>query len=779
MLTYEIPDSLKTEIDELDALIQDYKLGRIDFNELKAHRVPFGIYEQRKDDTYMVRIRCAGGMITPSQLASIAELSEKYGNEYLHLTTRQEVQIHDVVLDDIIPILRELQPMGLSSRGGGGNTIRNIMTDVYSGIHSDQVFDVTPYAVALTSQLISEPDSWRLPRKYKISFSACPADRGLATVNDLGFIAALKEGQQGFTVYIAGGMGARSELGKVLYEFVLPEEIYPIARGLKNLFDKHGNRRNKHDARIRFLWNNMGEAKFRSHLEAEIAALKQQDLPELDIPLIEDISPLDTQSAMIQINDADQALWMSRYVLAQRQTGLYAVLIPVALGNLSLKTAVLLAIYLNKFGDNVLRISQDQNLVLRNIPGQALDEVYHFIKTHFSWAQQPAVLSKLRACAGASTCKLGIGLSRGLADAINQATLRSGLDLDALQDLRVNISGCPNSCGQHMLADIGYFGRASRKDAHLYPAYHVVVGAQIGRGRTCFAEQLGSLAARDIPRFHVQVIRDYLESRLDHDSFAMYLEKRGREHIIHLLKDYANVPDFAEDKTYYYDWGSEELFSLAGRGVGECSAGIFDLIDVDVKNIEKVRLGLERAENDDVRSGLLYELVLYSSRMLLVTQGIEARDDQQVFEKYLETFINPCLVEDKFKSLILSALAQDRAALLREADLCLELSHTMVELYQNMDNSLNFHNQAQAASERQVATADKRRFKDLRGVACPMNFVKVKIELASMQKGEVLDIWLDDGQPIQNVPGSVRSEGHKVLSQEQVEDYWGVSIQKS
>ena len=223
---YKVPLTLPREIDELENLIAQFKGGQLEFNALKAHRDPFGVYEQRQADTYMIRIRCPGGAITPSQLVSLSDLSDQYAADFIHITTRQEMQFHQVKLDDVIPLIRDLYKVGLSTRGGGGNTIRNIMASTESGISKDEVFNVQPYAHALTTRLISEPSSWVLPRKFKISFSASKRDTANATIHDLGFVATEAEGKKGFKVYMAGGMGNKPQVGHLVHEFIETTESF-------------------------------------------------------------------------------------------------------------------------------------------------------------------------------------------------------------------------------------------------------------------------------------------------------------------------------------------------------------------------------------------------------------------------------------------------------------------------------------------------------------------------------------------------------------------------
>ncbi|HBW47205.1 TPA: hypothetical protein DEF17_04655, partial [bacterium] len=262
MTFYNIPSELKSEIDSLEKMILDVKAGKLSAQELKPRRVPMGVYEQRKNDTYMMRIRTPGGAVTPQQLLRIAEASRRWGSSYFHVTTRQEFQIHYVALENVIPAMRFLLEAGLSTRGGGGNTVRNIVSSVDSGIDPLEVFDVSPFAAALTSQMISESDSWTMPRKFKFAFSNSPSDTAMASVADVGFVATEKNGEKGFKVYLAGGMGAKSAVGILAHEFITVDEVYAVARAAKNLFNNKGNRKNKHHNRLRFLREDLGKEKF-------------------------------------------------------------------------------------------------------------------------------------------------------------------------------------------------------------------------------------------------------------------------------------------------------------------------------------------------------------------------------------------------------------------------------------------------------------------------------------------------------------------------------------
>jgi len=787
MDSYQLPRDLDNEIARLEELIGKYKRGEIQAAELKAHRVPFGVYEQREPNTYMVRIRCAAGIITPSQLEQVAVIATEYGVDTLHITTRQELQIHYVKLDDLISVIRALKEIGLATRGGGGNTVRNIVAQDDAGIDPQEEFDVTPYAIALTTRLIEESDSWNLPRKFKIAFSGSLEDKGYATLADLGFIAQVKNSTKGFKVYVAGGLGAKPEIAKLLLDFIDAQEVYLVAKAVKNIFWKYGNRKNKHAARLRFLWQSLGEEEFKKRFSGEYAAIKKAGFMPLAVAALENKT---ISSGLVQDksqNSQDFILWKSRFVKPQKQAGLFSVLIPVRLGFIVNEQAVKLAQFLGIFGDNGLRMTKEQNFLLRNIPQEYLGKVYNFLKNNLENFNPPVIFGKILSCAGASTCQLGICLSRQAAYALIRALDKSNLDLDRIGDIKLNISGCPNSCGQHPAADIGFFGKASRKDGRLYPAYNVVAGAVVHNGQTKLAEIQGEVSAKDLPALVEDLLARYLSPVNSYKNFQDYIAGVGREDLKQLFTRYQEIPDFDQDKDYYLDWGSDKIFSLADRRSGECSAGIFDLIEVDLDNIRQTREKINAAGSDlKQRIGYLAKLVFYASRMLLVTRGVEPKNEIETYEVFLRHFIDTGIVEESFRGLIQDALSRDYQAILKKEDEVYHLAQKVEYLYENMDNGFNFKMTEAPITLKEDAVSFKESqgrdtpvlLKDLRGITCPLNFVKTKVELSKLNSGEVLEIWLDDGDPIENVPGSVRAEGHEVISQKKIEAYWSVLIRK-
>lgn len=774
---YIIPESLTADIRYNQRLIEQYKKGEISGAQLKSNRVPMGIYEQRQDGHFMLRIRCTGGLITPQQLRRVAEVGAQVNCSHIHITTRQEVQIHDVDIDDATSALLRLQEVGLATQGGGGNTVRNMLVNELGGISDRQTFDPYPYAIGLTTRLIAEKDSWSMPRKLKIAFDINEEDANFALVADLGLIPLVRDGQRGFRVLLGGSVASNPHKGWQVFDFLPEKDLFRAAKAAKNFFNLNGNRKNRYKARIRYIFYKNGEEETRRLYLDEFNKLA--DDPSLDfVPAALTMEHKTPSFAPVVDKSEDFKTWKRRYVKKQSiGEGFYAV-IPFLHGNTSPDAVARIADFLAEFGNDVIRFTPRQNMQLRNIPEAYLPNVYQFFKGLGLTLDVPVIINNLTSCTGADTCRLGICLPKGLVKGIRRALEKSSLDLDQLPDLKININGCSNSCAQSAWSDLGFSGRIGRVGDHPYPAY--TVWARVN-GKTELAEAIGYLAAKDIPQFVADYLGQYLTAKDRYASYDAFVRDKGAEVIKAAIARYQDVPSFDDDKNYYFDWGADEVFSLTSHGQAECSAGLFDIIELDLATIKEKQAALSRPGADVGK--LLREIVFSASRMLLVTRGADPRTDDEVYANFESLFIDAGIVDAEFKTVVEKArhaepLANDRAQI--EA-----LATKVKELYASMDDSLQFK-QAPSKSP-QVGDSNHQedkeldapsRKKDFRGVACPMNFVKTKIELASMQGGQVLEILLDDGQPIKNVPGSVRQEGHEVLATEKVDNYWKVVIRK-
>lgn len=782
-VTYRIPTTLSGDISKFASLAKDYEEKKVSATEFKAFRVPMGVYEQRKNEVYMARIRATGGIIQPTQLLRTIAIARKHGSKLLHLTTRQEIQIQNLSLDQVEDVLRELQEAGLVTKGGGGNTVRNIMVSEYSGIGTEETFDTTPYAMELTSRMIAEPDSYLMPRKLKIAFSSDEHNIDYAAINDLGLVAKIRNGVKGFLVYVGGGAGARPTTGWVLFDFLPATQLYVLVKAVKNFFSQYGNRKNRNQARIRFIFYKRGEEDT-LRLIKEFYEREKKTGITLDVQTDEEERPAYTYQPVERETGDEYEVWKKRYVIAQRQEGYYSILFPVILGNIRLDDDRVdrlqkLLILLETFGEHTLRFTNTQNIRLRNIPESALPELFFLLKDFKDEAAVPAIVNNIVSCTGADTCRLGIGLSKGLATAIRKELLRSDLDLDRLSDISIHVTGCPNSCGQQLWADLGFAGRVLRND-RVYPGYQVYVAAS-RKEYPAFSQPIGNISARDVPRFVCRLLEAYLQEGA-YLNFSDYLKNVGREKALSLLAEYSRIPSFADDKNYYFDWGAEEIFSVVSHGKAECAAGLFDMIQVDKDSIADNKKALNTETDLAKRSKCIHGIVYSASRMLLVTRGLDPKNTAEVFDYFLQSFIGEGYVDESFRKLVEQARDEPNADFTSSEQKAYALADAVTDLYNGMDESMQFKKHP-LAKQKTFETKESKieplhRVKDLRGVLCPMNFVKTKLELATMKSGEQLEIWLDDGHPIENVPGSVKLEGHTIVSQDPVEDYWKVVIKK-
>jgi len=853
---YRIPSTLKGDLDYTQSLIDQFKAGEIQAGQLKSNRVPMGIYEQRKNQHYMLRLRCAGGLVTPEQLAKIAFVGHQLSTSHLHVTTRQEIQIHNVDIEDAVPALRKLEKIGISSAGGGGNTVRNMMVDDRSGLTAEEEFDVYPYVEELTSRLIAEKDSFTMPRKYKVAIDTSVDTANYSYIADLGLQARIKDGKRGFRVLIAGSAASNAHTGWEVFDFLPEKDLYRAAKALKNWFHKYGNRRNRHKARMRYVFYKYGteEAK-RLYLE-EFEALKKDPSIDFEAPALPlehykpSFSPLsekEDKNARGYFDREAFETWKRRY--AHKQTNaeglkenLWYAYIPLRHGNNSTDFFAEVAEYLANYGNDVIRFTKKEQIQVRNIPEEYLPNIYAFFKKLGIYqVDYPVVVTNLTCCTGADTCRLGICLPKGAIDAIAKQLLSSDLNLDTIPNFELRMNGCTNICALATWGDLGFSGRVGRVGDDPYPAYTVWLPV---KGKHEIDLQQGYIAAKKIPAFVEDYLRDVIQEQPNYADYYDYVAKRGAGFIKELIAKYKEITPFTEEPDTFYDFGDDEKFSLIKYGKAECSAGLFDIIEIDqdtirekLGEIDKI-LGDDKSHTDltnlmdivneeDAKKieKLLHDIVFSENRMLLVTRGLDPRTDEDVYQGFEKEFIGAGIIPQKFK--ILTDKARNNESLIENKPLIDELAVLLNDLYQNMDDSLQFklpaaqssavltdskeksassvksvgkENASKTEAEKSVSSvksvgqenaSEKPQEKsagdtssvpdvkkDFRGVMCPMNFVKTKIALTPMQSGQILEILLDDGAPIENVPGSVKGEGHTILSTEKIENYWKVLIRK-
>lgn len=754
-----IPETVRRDVGEYREHAGRYLAGETSDVAFRAYRVPMGIYEQREAGRYMVRIRIGAGLVSTGQLRRIAELSREYGNGILHVTTRQDIQIHEVDIAKTADVLEGLLEAGLSARGGGGNTVRNVSACARSGICAQEKFEVAPYAVAVAEYLLQDRSSFNLPRKYKIVFSGCSSDCGLASVADLGFFAEVRGGRKGFEVYAGGGLGANPAVAVRIEEFVEAGEVFEVAEAVKRLFDKQGDRSNKHRARLRYVLGRVGEAEFVRMYKQERAKLKGQPLRG-QVPEVRDILA-GYRGGGVGAESLDEPLPAG--VWAENAEGLYTVRVSLGLGDIKADELERVADIAEKYGSPLVRTTQLQNLLVSGVKGQDVAKVRDELKEAVSGlaADGPQIV----ACTGAATCKLGLCLSRGLAEAIGEAIAEKvPADAEAGRERTIRISGCPNSCANHYIASVGFQGRAKRVGGRLMPCYDVMAGGVVRQGEARLAEKVGTVPAKRIPEMMARIVAEGIDDEAGVKAVAAEYGDFGGE--------------FAEE--YFYDYGAGEVFSLAGRGPGECGAGVMDVITVDIDEAKAAIKAAGKAAAGKEKSEAIYRAVVAGARALLVTFGAEPKKEREIFAAFGEYLVKPGWVAADSERL-LEAMVDYRMGDVESVDNLLGQAERLVarveELFKSLDASLKFTAEPVGAAPEETQQKQGEVI-DLRGVGCPLNFVKAKIRLETVKVGDVLEVLLDDGEPVKNVPASFADQGQEIVSVDAVADYHSVKVRR-
>jgi len=729
-----IPESVRQDTAGYRARVEEFLQGQTSPVAFRAYRVPMGIYEQRTEGKYMVRIRIGAGFVLPHQLKRIARLGKTHGNGIIHVTTRQDLQIHEVEIADTADVLEQLLEVGLSARGGGGNTVRNVTACPKAGVCPDEEFDVSPYAIAAAEYLLQDRSSFNLPRKYKIVFSGCSSDCAFASVADLGFFAHKKDSVKGFSVYAGGGLGANPAVAVKIEDFVPAEDIFEVAEAIKRLFDKHGDRANKHKARLRYVLARVGVEEFTRLYKQEREIIKTEGL-SFELPQIREIAsrfPVPAESVTVRLS--------------------------LKKGDIPADDLDKVGEIAAKYGQGFVRTTQLQDLLITGVAQEDIDKVNAELG-NLSMNVFGNGVPKVVACAGASTCKLGLCLSRGLADAISA---RLGqLDAEATDSSPViRISGCPNSCGHHCISSIGFQGKAKRVNGRLMPCYDVMTGAEIVEGQTRLAKRIGTVPAKRIP----DLLAEALSNGTPDEELLRTLTAR-----------YGDITGESLPEDYYYDYDSNEPFSLAGRGPGECGAGVMDVIKVDIDEAK------DAVKSAQVDSKNIYRAIVAAARALLFTIGLEPKKEREIFTAFGKHLIEPGWVKHQTQQFLDDAVdwrMGDRESIEDLLPQVKELTARVEELFLSLDANLKFKAEPLEQKAGAGQAAEQVNTADLRGVACPLNFVKAKIELEKVPVGSVLEVLLDEGESVRNVPASFADQGQEVIETVKTDDHFCLRVRR-
>ena len=571
----------KEEIDTFDQFVQRFWQGEISPDEFKRFRLQNGIYGQRQEGEQMVRVKIPWGGLTAAQLELLAEVAAESPRGVGHVTTRQNMQFHFVKLDQVPALLERLASAGLTTREACGNTVRNVTVGHCAGVCPKEAFDVTPYANAVARYLLRNPMNQNLPRKFKIAFSGCPDDLGLTPIHDIGARAMVRvtdgKEERGFQLYVGGGLGPSPRVAQLLEEFTPCDRLLPTVAAIVRVFDRLGNRENRNMARLKFVLDKQGIDQFRklvfqerTGLEATLAGHFPAIVPWEEGPPHHHEQP-GQRDPSGDLVDAAYLRWRKTSVLDQRQAGYAMVQVRLELGDITPVQLRTLAFAARQFGDGSVRSTNQQNFILRWVRVDRIASVYRVLASVGLVNPSAERLGDVTACPGADTCQLGITSSRGLAAALGDL-FRNGLsDLADESGIRIKISGCPNSCGQHHIANIGFYGGAKKFHGQQAPTYQMLLGARLEAGQVRYAKATARIPAKNIPGAVEALLRLHQRERHSGEPFSQFMERYGADRLKAVLKPFTELPPALEAPDHYVDYESEGAFSVQ-TGPGECAA---------------------------------------------------------------------------------------------------------------------------------------------------------------------------------------------------------------
>ncbi|GJM31800.1 MAG: ferredoxin--nitrite reductase [Saprospiraceae bacterium] len=653
-----VNEAAQKDILELDRRIQAFRSGKEDEERFKLYRLTRGVYGQRQFGVQMFRTKIPYGKLTTDQLIRIADVSEKYTNGNLHLTTRQNIQLHYVKLEDSPKIWTELAQTGITAREACGNTVRNLTASANAGIDPDEPFDVTPYAEAAFRYFLRNPICQEMGRKIKPAFSSSDKDSAFTYFHDFGFIPRIRVEngveKRGFKVVVGGGLGAISIVAKTAYEFLEADHIIPFMEAAIRVFDRYGEREKRMKARMKFLIQKIGFEEFMNLVELEKIALKNRSVP-IDYASFPQASPAPYQvpptNTPIDANKYER--WLITNVYEQKQQGYFAAQLRVPLGNISAPNARSLAALVRKYAADDIRVTVNQGLLLKFLRKESLP--YLFNELQKLGLAEPGfdTIADITACPGTDTCALGVTNSTGLAEELEKVIQEEYPDLIVESDIKIKISGCMNSCGQHMAAQIGFHGSSIKKGALVIPAMQIVLGGGVSPdGKGFVAEKVIKLPTKRIPEALRYLLEDYEVEAGDTAYFNDYMRRQGKRYFYDLLKPLAEIDTLKE--TDFFDWGQDQNY-IQEIGVGECAGVTLDVVGTIIADSrEKIDSAYAAFQANDYINALYhaYTGFVVGAKALLLSKDVKCNTHRLILDDfqthYVETgdFDFPALFPD-------------------------------------------------------------------------------------------------------------------------------------
>ena len=584
----EFAREVAADIEKFEMMLERYIGGEIADDVFRVFRLGNGIYGQRQGGTnQMVRVKLPWGGVDPDQLDMLGHIADTYSRGWGHITTRQSIQFHFVQLDQIPTVMRLLGSVGLTTREACGDMVRNVQGCHLAGACPQEVLDITQWAEAAFRHLLRNPLGQRLPRKFKINFSGCATDCGQAMFNDVGVIAVQRtrdDGtvEAGFRVYLAGGLGASPHPALAIEEFTAREELLPTIEAALRVFEQTGNRDNRLRARMKWLVDTLGW----DEVQRRVLALRRTLLASSSWPggiptqvvvhgdapagraASGEVSAIGQGVPVTLRRRGDQERWLDANVVRGAANGTVSAYAWAHLGDITSDQFRALASIQRDFGASV-RTTNRQNLVFRGLSDDQLPALYDRLAGIGMAEPGAELLRDVVSCPGADTCNLAVTQSRGLARAIGERLAEEGLG--EVGGLRINISGCMNSCGQHHTADLGFFGAERRAHGRAAPGYQVLVGGFLGQEQVHFGDKAGRVPAKSVPDAVARIVHRFVGDRVAGESFRAWIERiGGAAEIQRSIADLDAFPDPVERPEYFIDWDEETSFDVE-LGASECA----------------------------------------------------------------------------------------------------------------------------------------------------------------------------------------------------------------
>ena len=647
-LKEKISEAARQDIVELQSKIGRFKTGEIDEERFKAFRLARGVYGQRQLGVQMFRLKIPFGKLTADQLVRVAELSETYTNGNLHTTTRQNIQLHYVKLDDTPEMWAKLEAVDVTTREACGNTVRNITASATAGIDPEEPFDVAPYVEETFRYFLRNPICQEMGRKVKIAFSSSERDSAFTYFHDFGFIPRVRNEHgkeiRGFKVVVGGGLGAQAFIAHQVYDFLPEEKIIPFMEAALRVFDRYGERERRYKARMKFLIdekNGVGLENFLKLVAEEETAIANKtywvnrdivpdgSIPE--IPSLEEATPSDP---------VKYAKWLETNVFEQKQKGLFGVKIKLLLGNISSQKAIALADVVRKYAADDIRITVSQGFLLRHVSRSVLPALFNELD-HLGLAEPGAeTLADVTACPGTDTCNLAVTNSTDISVVLEKVINEEFAHLIKDSNIFIKISGCMNSCGQHMAANIGLHGSSIKNGSLVVPAMQVVIGGGVDlKGNGFIADKIIKLPTKKIPDALRYLLNDYDNNGEEEESFNHYYQRQGKKYFYGLLKPLADLTRL-EDADYI-DWGHEENF-IPEIGTGECAGVSLDVVGTIIQDaVEKNDLAKTTLESERYAESIYhsYNTFVVGAKALLLGKDIACNTQNRIIKDFNEHYV--------------------------------------------------------------------------------------------------------------------------------------------